>query len=88
MRSCKCHDRQLQDLHRLDHAGCKHLLLHHPQFLAEGKSHGRSALILASLRLARLREPSDIAIQTLESDVSKLLPAGQGVGQNLLIGKF
>ncbi len=36
------HDRQLQNLHRLDHAGCQHLLLHHPQFLSERKSHARS----------------------------------------------
>ena len=38
-------DRQLQDFHRLDHAGCEHLLLHHPQFLAEGKSHETSLLL-------------------------------------------
>ncbi len=36
------HDRQLQDLHRLDHARCKHLLLHQPHFLTKGQSHGCS----------------------------------------------
>ena len=36
----KGHDRQLQDLHRLDHARRKHLLLRHPHFLAERHPHG------------------------------------------------
>lgn len=30
---------KLQDLHRLDHAGRKHLLLRHPHFLTEGHPH-------------------------------------------------
>ena len=34
------HHRQLQDLHRLDHARRKHLLLRHPHFLAERHPHG------------------------------------------------
>ena len=33
------HHCQLQDLHRLDHAGRKHLLLRHPHFLAERHPH-------------------------------------------------
>ena len=35
------HHRQLQDLHRLDHARRKHLLLRHPHFLAERHPHLR-----------------------------------------------
>ena len=34
------HHRQLQDLHRLDHARRKHLLLRQPHFLAERHPHG------------------------------------------------
>jgi hypothetical protein len=34
------HDRQLQNLHGLDHPRSQHLLLHHAEFLAEGQSHG------------------------------------------------
>ena len=34
-------DRQLENLHRLDHARRKHLLLRHPHFLAERHSHRR-----------------------------------------------
>ena len=36
------HHGQLQDLHRLDHAGRKHLLLRHPHFLAERHPHDQS----------------------------------------------
>ena len=35
----KSHQRQLQNLHRLDHAGRKHLLLRHPHFLPERHPH-------------------------------------------------
>ena len=37
------HDRELEDLHRLDHARRKHLLLRHPHFLAERHPHGSPA---------------------------------------------
>ena len=33
-------DRQLQNLHRLDHPRRQHLLLHQSEVLAEGESHG------------------------------------------------
>ena len=81
------HDRQLQDLHRLDHARRKHLLLHHPQFLAEGKSHGRS-LIDCCVRPPERGLESFKHSSPWTTGTSKLLPAGQGVGQNLLVSKF
>ena len=37
------HHRQLQNLHRLDHARRKHLLLRHPHFLAERHPHGNDS---------------------------------------------
>ena len=35
-------DRQLQDLHRLDHPRRQHLLLHQPEILTERKTHGNN----------------------------------------------
>ena len=69
-------DGQLQDLHRLDHPRRQHLLLHEPQVLTERKSH--KSMLCQRLRTA----------DAPDNEILKRLPAGQGVGQDLLVSKF
>ena len=84
MRSCRCHDGQLQDLHRLDHArGQDHALVHPLAHVACPVR--MSASVDVSLRQSAPRQPAAAGrVSTCQNGP----PAVQGVGQHLAVGEF
>ena len=94
----KLHDRELQNLHRLDHSRRQNLLLDLLQLLAKRQSHTDTSFLpqQAAAPLHRHDQTLHVILQRHDKkqrcrrarNESKLLPARQGVCQNLLVSKF